>query len=308
LGELNSPNDNGSLQAYRDGKAVYINEHGAYDLAMQSKSTISKQFRKWLAHEVLPSIRRTGQYKLQNELDTLKEDGVKTRAMIAKLEQERLQLKKIIHNHSVRNPTQIVYISTSKSYAAQHRFKVGGMTSEDLLSKRLASYNTRSATGDEWYYTITFKVVDFHLVECILAKLLEQYKDKKSKEIYIYPYKRLITKVEAVCTNYEVIIKDTNNEIEEVSRELSLPATDIPQPLSKVEVKHFGLKVNLETVSEDRLLEIFSEFIPTNDKTTEIKRKDLFDGICKKYPTIKLDRRKAWPMLKQKYNGYLLKY
>jgi len=39
-----------------------VNEAGAYILTMRSDKKIAKQFRKWLAHEVIPSIRKTGSY------------------------------------------------------------------------------------------------------------------------------------------------------------------------------------------------------------------------------------------------------
>ena len=53
---------------YHEGKAVYISEHGAYHLAMKCELPIGDAFRDWLAEDVIPSIRKTGQYKLQQQL------------------------------------------------------------------------------------------------------------------------------------------------------------------------------------------------------------------------------------------------
>lgn len=40
----------------------FINESGLYNLIFQSRKPEARAFRKWVTNEVLPSIRRTGQY------------------------------------------------------------------------------------------------------------------------------------------------------------------------------------------------------------------------------------------------------
>ncbi|MBQ9887750.1 MAG: Bro-N domain-containing protein [Bacteroidales bacterium] len=42
-----------------------INESGLYDLIFQSRKPEAKAFRKWVTSEVLPSLRKTGEYRLQ---------------------------------------------------------------------------------------------------------------------------------------------------------------------------------------------------------------------------------------------------
>lgn len=46
-----------------------VNEFGLYDLILRSKSQDDevKQFRRWVTHEVLPSIRKTGGYHVKSE-------------------------------------------------------------------------------------------------------------------------------------------------------------------------------------------------------------------------------------------------
>ena len=41
---------------------MYINESGFYSLALRSKQPAAKSFKRWVAQEVLPSIRRHGSY------------------------------------------------------------------------------------------------------------------------------------------------------------------------------------------------------------------------------------------------------
>lgn len=44
--------------------ATFINESGFYDVLLFSTSPKVKPFRRWVTHEVLPSIRKTGQYSI----------------------------------------------------------------------------------------------------------------------------------------------------------------------------------------------------------------------------------------------------
>ncbi len=41
-----------------------INESGLYSLVLRSKKEEAKKFKKWVTHEVLPSIRKTGMFQL----------------------------------------------------------------------------------------------------------------------------------------------------------------------------------------------------------------------------------------------------
>ncbi|EGL20096.1 MULTISPECIES: phage antirepressor KilAC domain-containing protein [unclassified Paenibacillus] len=43
-----------------------INESGLYSLIFNSRKTEAKRFKKWVTGEVLPSIRKTGQYSVNN--------------------------------------------------------------------------------------------------------------------------------------------------------------------------------------------------------------------------------------------------
>lgn len=45
----------------------YINEEQLYDLMLEMKTDKVKPFRKWVTSEVLPSIRKTGNYSMQEE-------------------------------------------------------------------------------------------------------------------------------------------------------------------------------------------------------------------------------------------------
>ena len=51
---------------------IVINESGFYSLVFSSELESAKNFKRWVTHEVLPSIRKTGSYSLnKNDRDPL---------------------------------------------------------------------------------------------------------------------------------------------------------------------------------------------------------------------------------------------
>ena len=73
-----------------------INESGLYSLILGSKLPTAKKYKKWVTSKVLPSIHRTGQYSVQDELS---EDALLAKAVlisdkkIKKLENQLIEQK-----------------------------------------------------------------------------------------------------------------------------------------------------------------------------------------------------------------------
>lgn len=53
---------------------IIINEAGVYRLVFRSRKPEAERFKRWLAHEVLPQIRRTGEYRPANADATADDD------------------------------------------------------------------------------------------------------------------------------------------------------------------------------------------------------------------------------------------
>ena len=66
---------------------VIINEAGLYSLILRSKLPDAKDFKRWVTHEVLPSIRRTGSYSIEPAAPALPQDYEE--ALVALLGQVR---------------------------------------------------------------------------------------------------------------------------------------------------------------------------------------------------------------------------
>ena len=59
-----------SLTANPNGKLTIINEPGLYSLILRSRKPEAKAFKRWVTHDVLPSIRKTGGYIVDRPDDT----------------------------------------------------------------------------------------------------------------------------------------------------------------------------------------------------------------------------------------------
>ena len=46
----------------RQGKTTIVNEAGLYNLILSSRKPEAKEFKHWITHEVIPSIRKHGAY------------------------------------------------------------------------------------------------------------------------------------------------------------------------------------------------------------------------------------------------------
>lgn len=50
----------------REQKPVLINESGLYSLILSSKMPNARKFKRWVTSEVLPTLRKTGHYEMEN--------------------------------------------------------------------------------------------------------------------------------------------------------------------------------------------------------------------------------------------------
>lgn len=68
LGELSMLCGSTLSLSKNDCKMVFVNESGLYALILQSEKPEAKIFKKWVVSEVLPQLRRTGQYTINSNI------------------------------------------------------------------------------------------------------------------------------------------------------------------------------------------------------------------------------------------------
>lgn len=128
-----------------------VNEYGLYSLVLSSRKPEAKEFKRWITHDVIPAIRKTGSYSISipkslpealrayaNEV----ESHNATKAIVAQQEQQIAEFKpvkdyvdKILSSKSCLTITQI---------AADY-----GMSAQEL-NKILHEAGLQRKVGDQW--------------------------------------------------------------------------------------------------------------------------------------------------------------
>ena len=101
----------------RQGEATIVNEPGLYSLVLGSRKPEAKAFKRWITHEVIPSIRKHGAYMTPDTLDRMissPEFGIK---LLTALQEERERNAKLENKVEADKPKVMFAdaVSTSKS-------------------------------------------------------------------------------------------------------------------------------------------------------------------------------------------------
>lgn len=100
-----------------------VNEYGLYQLVLSSRKPEAKAFKRWITHEVIPTLRKTGSYSIEIPKtlpEALRayaaevEEHNKTKEIVAMQEQQIAEFKpkqdyldKILSSHAALTITQI---------------------------------------------------------------------------------------------------------------------------------------------------------------------------------------------------------
>ena len=98
----------------RQGEVNIVNEYGLYNLILTSRKPEAKKFKRWITHEVIPSIRKTGGYQIpDNPMDALKlmfEAQTQTNDKVEHIQEDVKELK----DNKLLNPGQYNYLGKKK--------------------------------------------------------------------------------------------------------------------------------------------------------------------------------------------------
>lgn len=102
------------LNIGRQGNTNFINEYGLYNLILASRKKEAKEFKRWITHEVIPSIRKNGGYIAGQEEMT--EDEIMAKALLV-ANNKINELKSKNDNLKIQNSQLLVSNETMKPKA-----------------------------------------------------------------------------------------------------------------------------------------------------------------------------------------------
>lgn len=128
-----------------------INEYGLYSLVLSSRKPEAKEFKRWITHDVIPAIRKTGSYSMvipQTLPEALRayadevESHNATKAIVAQQEQQIAEFKPV--------KDYVDKILSSKSCLAITQIAADYGLSAQELNKILHKAGLQRKVGDQW--------------------------------------------------------------------------------------------------------------------------------------------------------------
>lgn len=81
-----------------------VSESGLYSLVLGSRKPEAKAFKRWITHEVIPSIRKNGAYLTPEKVEEVLSDPDTIIRLASQLKQEREERKRLAHQVALDAP------------------------------------------------------------------------------------------------------------------------------------------------------------------------------------------------------------
>jgi prophage antirepressor-like protein len=166
-----------------------INEAGLYKLIMRSNKPIAQRFQEVVCEEILPSLRKKGEYHIQSILDKNK----KLEDEKNKIEEENKKLlKKYVKKpKDITNQQNVVYLMTTEDSEKIGEYVIG--KSVDLDNRKEDYDHNKLHDFKVVYYhsCATTKLMD--IVEATVLMKLGKYRCKAGRDVFQIPEDRDIS-------------------------------------------------------------------------------------------------------------------
>ncbi len=193
------------------GNTKFLSEEGMYSLILSSKKEKAKEITNWITHEVMPSLRKYGEYKLNHKYKKQIDELNKV------LYEQKNKIK--ILEHNLRKPkydkggmVYILRIINDKLNLDENEILYLKFGRTKNMNKRKPLYDT--CTHNQVQILKTLYVDDPKNIEQCVIKRMEQYKVKDRKEYFKCSYNQIIEEIASCINFYEHNIINKQPDIE----------------------------------------------------------------------------------------------
>ena len=110
----------------QDKETIITNESGLYSLILSSKLPNAKKFKKWVTSEVLPSIRRTGTYKMSTGSDLLAAAVIEAQKVLAEKDKQIEEMRPAaVFTAAVSSSESTILIGDLAKFLRQNGVDIG---------------------------------------------------------------------------------------------------------------------------------------------------------------------------------------
>lgn len=106
--------EKGVASTYTPGgeqKVTTVSEPGLYALVLGSRKPKAKAFKRWITHEVIPSIRKNGAYATEDTIDRIVEDPDFGIRLLGQLKEERAR-RKALEERAALDAPKVLFASS----------------------------------------------------------------------------------------------------------------------------------------------------------------------------------------------------
>lgn len=151
------------LNLGRQGEANVVNEYGLYNLILGSRKPEAKVFKRWITHEVIPSIRKHGMYMTDEVLEKTLNNPDFLIDLLQAYKKEREE--KLAYKEQVNLLVHANKLYTTTEIAKELGFKSAQELNRDLERKRIQykinnTWVLYSDYADKGYTSIKEQVLD----------------------------------------------------------------------------------------------------------------------------------------------------
>lgn len=232
-GDINNTSEN-SIKINNNGMK-FINESGLYDLILESKKPEAKVFRRWVTSEVLPSIRKTGGYNVQQQLTPsyMIEDRIKRASVWIEEQKQMLQLEaekqQLIADNE--NLTQVLTDTSERlTHAIKTKAQINDKRTASLMgkvsgqSRKITKLENDLNTANDNINNLT--IANNQLQEQLDDTYSSLYRDKRVAEI-------IKGKYEFITYKFNTLKPRVNKALKAITLALGEPIKEKPNPMNE---------------------------------------------------------------------------
>ena len=227
--------------SYNSQNMNIISEAAVYKLIMRSNKPIAQKFQEVVCEDILPNLRKKGEYKIQSIIDRnkiLEEEKLKIEEEKLRIDEENKRLEeekklnemriKQLENKVLTKQKRTQYEDRNYIYIVQDEFhkkdRIFVIGKAIILEDRLASYN-KTRDHDVIYCRSCNSAQQMNYIEkCVLSKL-DKYREVANRDRFILPEDKDIS----LFTDVVDLFIDAFNDVD--------PEVDVENLLTKEEKK-----------------------------------------------------------------------
>ena len=193
------------------GTTKFLSEIGMYSLILASRTKRAKEIKNWITREVMPSLRKYGEYKLNHKYET----------QIAKLNriiyEQRNQINILEHNlkkakYDKGGMIYILRVINDKRNLNLNETLYLKFDRTINMNKRKPLYDT--CTHNKVQVLKTIQVNNPKIIEQCVIELMNKYQIQNRKEYFKCSYNQLISAISQCINYYEDKLIDKKPDVE----------------------------------------------------------------------------------------------